>query len=592
MRNPHSTPTREGSPQTRLHPTPLLLILAVVTSLLGLTAPPVTAAAATNPVTVQATPITTTSACQDVVFIGARGSGAPWKPTDPNDQGMGQQIHSTYHDFLQELRLHAVSPIRAAYYALPSPDYPAAGTETLFSGLQPNEHTVYFKSIDAGVTATINLIDARTTRCPNERYVLAGHSQGAMVMHRAIEALLTNSPSTVADKNKGDRILSKVSAVVAVADGDRTKGDQVARFGTGANLVYNGIARVTDGNPWYTAIAAATYGHNSELDRSNRWDTSRYMDLCSTNDPICDFQDILIHAPLNQGALGYLVRTMQDGFKKIHSAYAGTVPLNQASAEAADRVLVDLTPRLAITGNPPPAVIGTPYSYAMTATGNRGAAVTWSATGLPPGLSIGAATGVIAGTPTSSGRYAARVSATAIGSVPSSMVVSLTVNNNAVGGTLSCSMTVYGSTVNIGGWSLQLTTSFPSSVHPGQTVAASSVKGTFTPSAIYVNTLRALAAQRLLAGTWSVEVVGPSGHLTVPLTSDSVAVPATGKIAIPLSGAWLTTKAPPTPGTYALTIGSMTSTVVPAFDGSGYPPMPTTCQASGQGITLATFTVR
>lgn len=74
---------------------------------------------------------------------------------------------------------------------------------------------------------------------------------------------------------------------------------------------------------------------------------------------------------------------------------------------------------LAITsGAPPSPVIGVPYSFTVTATGGT-APYTFSATGLPAGLSIAAGTGVISGTPTALG--GSSVTVTVTDSVPTSI---------------------------------------------------------------------------------------------------------------------------------------------------------------------------
>jgi hypothetical protein len=100
--------------------------------------------------------------------------------------------------------------------------------------------------------------------------------------------------------------------------------------------------------------------------------------------------------------------------------YVGTYGgiINPANTSAANWTLtVNVTqqvppppPPLALTGGLPDGVVFTPYSASITATGGS-APYSWTATGLPTGLTINATTGVVSGTPTAVGSYAATVTA-------------------------------------------------------------------------------------------------------------------------------------------------------------------------------------
>jgi hypothetical protein len=76
------------------------------------------------------------------------------------------------------------------------------------------------------------------------------------------------------------------------------------------------------------------------------------------------------------------------------------------SPEAARAFSLTVVPKLTVTTNSiPPAIVNTPYSQQLTYDG--GGSVTWSISSgaLPPGLSLGSTTGLLAGSPNTVGSY-------------------------------------------------------------------------------------------------------------------------------------------------------------------------------------------
>jgi len=78
------------------------------------------------------------------------------------------------------------------------------------------------------------------------------------------------------------------------------------------------------------------------------------------------------------------------------------------------------------------ATVGTATSLQITASSSGGGALTYSATGLPPGLSINSSSGLISGTPTTTGTYTTTVTATDSTSATGSATFSWTVHGRAV----------------------------------------------------------------------------------------------------------------------------------------------------------------
>ncbi|GAB3487804.1 putative Ig domain-containing protein [Flexivirga lutea] len=343
-------------------------------------------------------------ACQNFVFIGARGSGVP--ATEGN--GMGNIVNSALSTFNHTMGNDAFSEnlgvIKIGFYAVP---YTAADVLTLI----PPTSTPYFGSIDGGVLATISFLNARIKQCPYEHYVLAGHSQGAMVMHRLVEYLAAHEQfgnGIVSDPNSDNRVLSRVSAVIAVGDGDRVAGDKQATYGSVPDLLGTdiGIARLPlKWSPWRKPVGAAQFPILGGLPDGPDWKGSkRYLSVCNFRDIVCDTGTVIAETAgatvLPDGPLmkAVMSATFLNQGVNVHNGYSDSDPLYQAAITAESLALSDFTP-LTIHGSPPPAEVGKSYYYQLTAVGGA-PPYTFGATGLPAGLSIDPATGVISGTPT------------------------------------------------------------------------------------------------------------------------------------------------------------------------------------------------
>ena len=82
--------------------------------------------------------------------------------------------------------------------------------------------------------------------------------------------------------------------------------------------------------------------------------------------------------------------------------WTGGGPVTSWAAAVASFYAIPGSPPTVTTTSAPNGALGQPYSLQLTETGGQGP-FTWSATGLPPGLTLNAATGLISGIPSGSG---------------------------------------------------------------------------------------------------------------------------------------------------------------------------------------------
>ncbi|MGX5681857.1 cell wall-binding repeat-containing protein [Schumannella luteola] len=129
------------------------------------------------------------TACADVLFLGVRGSGEEGAYGAPIEH-----IRDGVRDGLGTLPgVGDARTVREVYL-----DYPAAAVEVIADDLQrnldnalygiPRDQWVwhYLDSIDAGAIRLHNFLAAQATRCPNEKWVLTGYSQGALVINMVL----------------------------------------------------------------------------------------------------------------------------------------------------------------------------------------------------------------------------------------------------------------------------------------------------------------------------------------------------------------------------------------------------------------------
>jgi len=190
--------------------------------------------------------------CPDVHWIGAAGSGERDDPAAYG--GMGQVIFQSYRDLAQKVQ-RAGRTITAEAVDYPAKAVPPEGGCLGWVG--------FMSSVDAGTAALGTQYASFAQRCPASKVVLAGYSQGAMVVHRNLQVL-------------ADR--SNVAAALLVADGDRLPNDNVITMGSVTATPGKGKGVAQD---WpILAHAPATLPLAIG---------SRTISVCDRGDAVCDY---------------------------------------------------------------------------------------------------------------------------------------------------------------------------------------------------------------------------------------------------------------------------------------------------------------
>jgi hypothetical protein len=194
-------------------------------------------------------------ACPDYHWIGAAGSGQRDGAGTTNNGGMGGQVYQSYLQLSDALSADGKTITAEAV------DYPAAPVP-LEGGI--GGWLGFLGSVGDGTDAAGEQFAAFTKQCPDTKVVLAGYSQGAMVIHRNLYKLADDP---------------QVAAALLIADGDRLPTDTTINMGSTAVVPTKGMGVAQD-----HSFLAKT--NTSPLPPEIG---AKTVSVCDVGDPVCDY---------------------------------------------------------------------------------------------------------------------------------------------------------------------------------------------------------------------------------------------------------------------------------------------------------------
>jgi len=328
--------------------------------------------------------------CKDLVLVGARGSGEPSEDGsgEPNEDshGLGKPVDAFRAELVAAFET-TLLPVDIAFGYIPVL-YPAQPTEALWSG----QVDAYFDGLAQGIEQSLRWLVERHAACPGERYLLAGYSQGAMVMHRLIWVL---------SQDKYRSVRRAVVGGVAIADGDRWFRQSGRDYGsrTTRSWLDRGIAMIVPSGPGF---------RGAHRQRLPEWIEYDWYSVCDRRDIVCDPLRALeldradVPSDLRwRGVVRWLhrkARLAQAGSDLHESHYRPGSGVRHA-AEVASRVVRKYLPNPIETTHLPQPVAGVPYAAQLMVVPGRTGRWSLASGSLPAGLRVEPG-GNISGTPT------------------------------------------------------------------------------------------------------------------------------------------------------------------------------------------------
>lgn len=175
--------------------------------------------------------------------------------------------------------------VYALRYAATSVDVPMSAVQLYktapFIELHPERLGEYLVSILVGAHSMTDLLSSQATRCPDQHFVLAGYSQGAMVIHMA----LSNLPA-----DKLEQLAPRIDGVVLLADPLRNPDDYITELSTatsaGGGMVTEALA-FPAAKGLMDAYLDAVGGQSMSVPYPQEL-AGRTVSICTSGDRVCD----------------------------------------------------------------------------------------------------------------------------------------------------------------------------------------------------------------------------------------------------------------------------------------------------------------
>lgn len=479
--------------------------------------------------------------CHDVYFVSARGSGEGYS-SDLSKTPEVRAVEQGMVDTLNSAGSHPDIEVHQLAYPAPSVDLLLSGLDSGSITQKANrllKHNLpsYLGQERQGERELMTYLGQVIASCSGStkhpEVVLAGYSQGSMVVHNVLQTLV-NSKATAE--------INLIAGSVLIADPEDMPSSQVLNFGTASSTPGSyGACHALDLLPGN--LSCLQQGPTQEIPAQF---LSSTVAVCDAGDLVCDTGSlVVVHTPS-----GYVKAAKAGEFIHVNCHDYCSTSAQTAGNYLARKLLalgVGIAPLAVATQSLAAGTAGETYNSTLNAQGGV-PPYTWSASpgSLPPGLSL-SSDGTITGTPTAAGSYSASVTVTdsvgrtasaAVTIVVSAPASGLTVNNGSgLAGIVSwvtgitCPAPAPGDTMWVipqgaGQSAPDLSRAFPFTVYNGGAPVASSndaVVGSATATITCSensDSTSAAGANTVKSYTFTQTIIGPTETLGITAATD------------------------------------------------------------------------